>query len=113
MGPMSLCPNFCGATRYTGTCQAVNIENEFSSHTAPVLRRSAHGGMVRGMKDKGAKVSEIQARLGHESLEITGCHLAQLSSGENPYLDRLSELLGMDLPADSDASDDEGNEGDE
>jgi integrase len=64
--------------------------------------------VARAMEDTGAKVSEIQARLGHERLETTGRYLAHLRSGENPYLARLSKLFGMDPPADSGANDDVG-----
>jgi integrase len=61
---------------------------------------------ARGMEDTGAKVSEIQARLGHESLETTGRYLARLSAGENRHLARLSKLFGLVPPADSEATED-------
>ena len=51
---------------------------------------------ARGLEDAGAKVSEIQARLGHADLGTTGRYLAQLRSGENPHLARLSHLYGLD-----------------
>lgn len=40
---------------------------------------------AQAMEQAGAKVSEIQARLGHSSLAVTGRYLAQLSSDKNPY----------------------------
>ena len=51
---------------------------------------------ARGLEDAGAKVSEIQARLGHADLGTTGRYLAQLRSGENPHLARLSHLYGLE-----------------
>ncbi len=50
---------------------------------------------ARGLEDAGAKVSEIQARLGHENLGTTGRYLAQLQQGENRHLHRLSALYGL------------------
>lgn len=50
---------------------------------------------ARGLEDAGAKVSEIQARLGHEDLGTTGRYLAQLQQGENRHLRRLSALYGL------------------
>jgi len=40
---------------------------------------------AQAMEQAGAKVSEIQARLGHSNLATTGRYLAQLSSDKNPY----------------------------
>ncbi len=40
---------------------------------------------AHAMEEAGAKVSEIQSRLGHSSLATTGRYLAQLSSEKNPY----------------------------
>lgn len=51
------------------------------------------------METAGASVSEIQARLGHESLATTGRYLAQLRQAENKHADRLADLLGIVLPA--------------
>jgi integrase len=43
----------------------------------------------------GAKVSEIQAKLGHSSLATTGRYLAALSSAENPYAEDLAARFGL------------------
>lgn len=43
----------------------------------------------------GAKVSEIQAKLGHSSLATTGRYLAALNSAENPYADDLAARFGL------------------
>lgn len=43
----------------------------------------------------GASLPEIQARLGHESLETTGRYARSLTSAENPHADTLAKLLGM------------------
>jgi integrase len=53
---------------------------------------------ARAMEDAGAKVSEIQARLGHESLATTGRYLAALRTGENPHAARVAALFGLDEP---------------
>ncbi|MBA3823187.1 MAG: tyrosine-type recombinase/integrase [Ktedonobacterales bacterium] len=50
---------------------------------------------ARALEDAGAKVSAIQARLGHTSLDTTGRYLAQLHAAENPYLARLTNLYGI------------------
>jgi integrase len=51
---------------------------------------------ARALDDAGAKVSEIQAHLGHASLDTTGRYLAQLGAGENRHLARLSKLYGLE-----------------
>jgi len=50
---------------------------------------------ARTMEDAGAKVSDIQGRLGHASLATTGRYLAALRSSENPHAEQVAELLGM------------------
>jgi integrase len=49
------------------------------------------------MEQAGARVSDIQARLGHESLHTTGRYLAALSSADNAQAERLAELFGIGL----------------
>lgn len=52
------------------------------------------------MEQSGAKVSEIQAALGHRSLQTTSVYLNALRTDENPYADRLAALYGLgDHPA--------------
>jgi len=48
------------------------------------------------MEKAGASVSEIQARLGHESLATTGRYLAQLKQDENRHGDLLAAMLGIE-----------------
>lgn len=55
---------------------------------------------ARNMEDEGAHVSEIQRRLGHESLATTGRYLAQLTSDENPYAAKLAKRFGI-VPEDN------------
>jgi integrase len=50
---------------------------------------------ARTLEDAGAKVSDIQGRLGHESLATTGRYLAALRRDENPHADALAALFGM------------------
>src|SRR5258706_2823861 len=50
---------------------------------------------AHAMESAGAKVSDIQARLGHESLATTGRYLAALKRATNPYAERLEELFGV------------------
>ncbi|MBN9392271.1 MAG: tyrosine-type recombinase/integrase [Chloroflexi bacterium] len=51
---------------------------------------------ARAMEDAGAKVSVIQARLGHTSLATTGRYLAALRQAENEHADALSSLFGIE-----------------
>jgi integrase len=51
---------------------------------------------ARGMEDAGAKVSEIQSRLGHSSLATTGRYLAALHSAENAHGEHLAALFGVE-----------------
>lgn len=50
---------------------------------------------AHGMEQVGAKVSDIQARLGHASLQTTGRYLTALRSAENPHGDDLAVLFGL------------------
>ena len=47
------------------------------------------------MEANGAKVSEIQAKLGHSSLAVTGRYLTALTSSENPYSAALESFYGI------------------
>jgi site-specific recombinase XerD len=51
---------------------------------------------AKAMETVGAKLSDIQARLGHNSLATTGIYLAALSRDENPNGDALAALFGFD-----------------
>jgi integrase len=51
---------------------------------------------AHAMEASGAKVSDIQARLGHESLATTGRYLTALKRASNPYAERLEELFGVE-----------------
>jgi integrase len=50
---------------------------------------------ARSLEDTGAKVSDIQARLGHESLATTGRYLAALHRSENPHAEAMAALFGI------------------
>jgi integrase/recombinase XerD len=45
---------------------------------------------ARDMEEAGAKVSEIQRRLGHTNLSTTSRYLEQLLSADNPYADSVA-----------------------
>ncbi len=51
---------------------------------------------ARRMEEEGAKVSDIQARLGHESLATTGRYLSALKQAENKHADAISKAFGLD-----------------
>lgn len=51
---------------------------------------------ARTMEDAGAKVSDIQARLGHASLATTGRYLAALRRADNLHADELARRMGFD-----------------
>ncbi len=50
---------------------------------------------ARAMEQAGAKVSDVQARLGHASLATTGRYLAALASAENPHADAIGDMFGI------------------
>ncbi len=51
------------------------------------------------LEETGAKLSEIQARLGHTNAATTGVYLSELRKAENPHADALAALLGLDVAA--------------
>jgi integrase len=50
---------------------------------------------ARAMESAGAKVSDIQARLGHASMATTGQYLAALRAAENPHGEALEAMFGV------------------
>lgn len=51
---------------------------------------------ARTLEETGAKLSEIQARLGHANAATTGIYVSALRSNENPHAEALAQLLGLD-----------------
>jgi site-specific recombinase XerD len=47
------------------------------------------------MEESGAKVSEIQAKLGHNNLQTTGRYLAALNSAKNEHAGKVASMLGI------------------
>jgi integrase len=58
----------------------------------PTLRHT----FARTIEDAGAKVSEIQARLGQASLATTGRCLAALGRAGSRHAEALARLFGFD-----------------
>lgn len=50
---------------------------------------------AKAMEDAGAKVSDIQARLGHASLDTTGRYLRALKRSENAQAEDLARMFGL------------------
>lgn len=50
---------------------------------------------ARMLEDAGAKISEIQKRLGHASAATTSIYLQALRADENPYAEDLVKVLGV------------------
>lgn len=50
---------------------------------------------ARAMEQAGAKVSDIQSRLGHSSLATTGRYLAALRAAENEHGEALERMFGL------------------
>lgn len=69
--------------RYLGTTKVHSLRHTFA-HT---------------LEETGAKLSEIQARLGHTNAATTGVYLSELRKAENPHADALAALLGLDVAA--------------
>jgi integrase len=51
---------------------------------------------AHAMEEAGAKVSDIQSRLGHASLATTGRYLASLRSAENKHAEVLAAMFGIE-----------------
>lgn len=66
-------------SKYLGTSKVHTLRHTFA-HT---------------MEQAGAKVSDIQARLGHTNIATTGRYLQSLKSDENPHADELARLFGL------------------
>ena len=82
-----------GTAGHALTAQAISqlCEKRLGTSKVHTLRHT----FARAMEDAGAKVSEIQAALGHADLGTTGRYLARLHQGENRHLTRLSNLYGL------------------
>ena len=48
------------------------------------------------MEQKGAKLSEIQRRLGHKNIATTSLYLQALTNEENPYAEALERAIGVE-----------------
>jgi integrase len=48
------------------------------------------------MEQKGAKLSEIQRRLGHKNIATTSLYLQALTNEENPYAEAIESAIGVE-----------------
>ncbi len=88
---VSLARNGTAGHPLTARAIAQMCEKRVGTSKVHALRHT----FARAMEDAGAKVSEIQAALGHADLGTTGRYLARLHQGENQHLARLSGLYGL------------------
>ena len=88
---VSLARNGTAGHALTARAIAQLCEKRLGTSKVHALRHT----FARAMEDAGAKVSEIQAALGHADLGTTGRYLARLHQGENRHLTRLSGLYGL------------------
>jgi integrase len=88
---VSLARNGTAGHPLTARAIAQLCEKRLGTSKVHALRHT----FARAMEDAGAKVSEIQAALGHADLGTTGRYLARLHQGENRHLARLSGLYGL------------------
>lgn len=75
-----------------------SLENIARARLGVHFHALRHAG-ARILERAGARVSEIQDRLGHASLATTGRYLAALRSEENPYADAVAASLGFEREA--------------
>lgn len=73
-----------------------SIANICMKHLGVSTVHSMRHTFAHTLEELGASASEIQARLGHESLATTGIYLARLKSSYNPYADKLAEAFGVE-----------------
>lgn len=57
---------------------------------------STRHSFAHAMSEAGAKPEEIQAKLGHSSLAITGRYLAALNSAKNAHAGKVAALFGIE-----------------
>ena len=67
-------------------------ERRIGTSKVHALRHS----FAKQMETAGAKVSDIQARLGHSSLQTTGRYLQALARAENPHAALLVQAMGLE-----------------
>jgi integrase len=67
-------------------------EKQLGVSKSHVLRHT----FAHNLEEAGAKLSEIQARLGHASAATTSKYLVALRSDENPYSEQLAAMFGVD-----------------
>ena len=89
---VSLAQNKTGGHPLTIRAIADICKKHFGTTRVHMLRHT----VAREMERVGAKVSEIQARLGHKSLATTDRYLADLRRADNPYASELMRTFGFE-----------------
>lgn len=88
---ISVSPHNRGGAIHVRSIEHICLQRLGTEHFHALRHTFAHA-----MEQAGAKVSEIQSRLGHSSLATTGRYLAQLASDENPYASAIEALFTDD-----------------
>jgi integrase len=89
---ISLSPNRSGGTPLRHKALSAICARRLGISTVHATRHT----YARAMEDAGAKVSDIQGRLGHGSLATTGRYLAALRGAENEHAGAVAGLLGLE-----------------
>jgi integrase len=88
---ISLSRNGTAGRMLSGRAIARICEERVETSKVHALRHT----FARAMESAGAKVSDIQARLGHARLATTGQYLAALRAAENPHGEALETIFGV------------------
>jgi integrase len=73
-----------------------SIANICVKHVGTSKVHSLRHTFAHAMEEAGAKVSEIQSRLGHSNLATTGRYLASLRSADNQHSEALASMFGVE-----------------
>lgn len=86
----------CSGRNAGAAITVTTIRRLCEQHLGTTKVHSLRHTFARTMEETGAKLSEIQQRLGHSNAATTGIYVAALRKQENPHADALAQLLGLD-----------------